>query len=50
MGGVSCVKDGKVTSIYNGMVNDFYIMGNSVILYLPNYSYLVYSNGKKYNN
>jgi hypothetical protein len=48
LGGVDCVINGKVTNIYNGPVLDFDVRGSDVLVKLPNFTYLVYSNGKKY--
>lgn len=50
MGGVSCVVNGKVTTIYTGVVVDFMVRGSSIIIQLPNYTYMVYYKGKKYNS
>lgn len=50
MGGVSCVINGKVVSLYTGPTLDFDVRGSSVIISLPNFTFLVYYNGKKYNS
>ncbi len=48
MGGVSALIDGEIVELTNQMDAEYEIFGNSVLVKLFNRSFIVYSNGKKY--
>ena len=50
MGGVSALIDGKVHEITNQMDSEYEIYGNLVLVKLFNSSYIVFKNGRKFEN
>ncbi|TNF50087.1 MAG: hypothetical protein EP305_01190 [Bacteroidetes bacterium] len=48
MGGVSALVDGEIVELTNQMDAEYEIFGNSVLVKLFNRSFIVYSDGKKY--
>jgi len=50
MGGVSALVDGEVVDLTNQMDAEYEIWGNSVLVKLFNKSYIIYSNGRKFES